>query len=484
MVQIPGLFIQAGWFLPCLAFLMFAVMGLCSSLFLSRSITKIVGNSDLSKRVEYILLLQQLLPRWLYLAGVFSFCCVFISMNVSNIVVSAQVMDDILLVAARKTCALILYPASLGPTMCVSADDDAIIDDSPFGDDVYPISFGYLIVAVLTLPLSYVNLDNNVIFQIGGVALIIICVVTWVANFCAMGLVTPIPTFAGEGGDYSNVLSTVLFNYGFVTTVPSWLNEKSPSVGAARTLTVAVCLSTALFLLLGIFGALSPLNVGSSTGLLGLLVSSGTPGVWTISKVGVYVFPAANLMTSIPVFSVVIRYNLVNSGLLRPLFANLASIGTPWILSLPFYAGNQLSLVVNWSSALFFAIVNFLFPTYLYWKQRQIYQRAAFDKPEDWTQLAEPSRCCTSEVEEYLPKGINTTLLLSGDHGLQAPMLAQVGDDDDEEEAEKGVAEDIRPTPGWFRAYVPDVVVCKILFGLGVIIAGMSLGMQIFDPQS
>jgi hypothetical protein len=50
---------------------------------------------------------------------------------------------------------------------------------------------------------------------------------------------------------------TVVFNYGFVATVPSWLNEKGPDVSPSATLWTAVTGSTILFVLLGVFGALA-----------------------------------------------------------------------------------------------------------------------------------------------------------------------------------------------------------------------------------
>jgi hypothetical protein len=46
----------------------------------------------------------------------------------------------------------------------------------------YVISLGYLIVAVLTIPLGYLNLDDNIYVQIGGIILLTVCVLVWVAQ--------------------------------------------------------------------------------------------------------------------------------------------------------------------------------------------------------------------------------------------------------------------------------------------------------------
>jgi hypothetical protein len=79
-------------------------------------------------------------------------------------------------------------------------------------------------------------------------------------QFCVIGLSTSLmPTLVlGQGiTPYTQVLATVMFNYGFVATMPSWLNEKHPSVSVETTTLGSVTFATALYLLLGFFGALS-----------------------------------------------------------------------------------------------------------------------------------------------------------------------------------------------------------------------------------
>jgi len=88
--------------------------------------------------------------------------------------------------------------------------------------------------------------------------------------------------------------------------------------------------------------------------------------MWAVSQVFTVIFVAANLLVSIPVFSVIVRYNLVNAGIMPLWAANVVSIGTPWALSLVFYAGNQLTELLNWSSALLFVLVNIVLPLALY----------------------------------------------------------------------------------------------------------------------
>ncbi len=253
----------------------------------------------------------------------------------SNIVLASQVIDDVLLVTAKKTCALELLPK--WGFLCISEDQTGtIISDSPFGTSAYTISLGYLLVALIAAPLSYMALDNNVVFQVAGVLLICISVLIWVLNFAVMGLsFSNLPAFVTASNAppgpswfsnaYSQVIPNVLFNFGFVTTCPSWFNEKAATATVKGTVPWAVVISTFLYLLLGFFGALAPLDYSGGATLLSVLVDPSTPNVWLLSKVAVYVFPASNLITSIPVFAVMIRYNLVNGGLMTPFWGNMVS---------------------------------------------------------------------------------------------------------------------------------------------------------------
>jgi hypothetical protein len=134
----------------------------------------------------------------------------------------------------------------------------------------YTISAGFALVALICVPLSYVSIDNNIVYQVVGVGLNALCVFIWAANFTALGLdaanmpaFAPSPGAGGAGGAggggstgswiaqaYGPLLPTVLFNYGFVATCPSWANEKGPGVSVTRTFAASCVLATFLYLLL------------------------------------------------------------------------------------------------------------------------------------------------------------------------------------------------------------------------------------------
>ncbi len=126
--------------------------------------------------------------------------------------------------------------------------------------------------------------------------------------------------------------------------------------------------ATVQFFLVAVFGALAlpPAAFAGGAEVLTVIDSPKAKeyGVWAISRVMTYVFPVANILTSIPVFSIIIRYNLLQlKGLTVPVWlANVFAVVLPWVVTLPFYVGDSLDLLINWSSAIFFTLLNMLFP--------------------------------------------------------------------------------------------------------------------------
>ena len=80
------------------------------------------------------------------------------------------------------------------------------------------------------------------------------------------------------------VLSTVIFNWGFLTTVPSWLNEKRPDVSVSRATWVSILLSLVIFLILG-FGGGMGLDLPNGENLLAALNDPDAPNILLTSQV-------------------------------------------------------------------------------------------------------------------------------------------------------------------------------------------------------
>eukprot|EP00493_Phyllostaurus_siculus_P009773 UN09904 len=113
----------------------------------------------------------------------------------------------------------------------------------------------------MAIPCGRWNLDDNMIIQVVAFALTIVCWIFWilVSMLTAPGdAFTTLPAINRTStGSQAAVLGTILFNFGFVTTVPSWVNEKKPHVSVNKSLWYATISCVAVFFLVGIPGAIS-----------------------------------------------------------------------------------------------------------------------------------------------------------------------------------------------------------------------------------
>ena len=361
MVQIPGLYQSAGWVLPTALFFLFSWLAGVVSLYLVRAIALLPGNRRLQQRVEFAEIARAALPRWAYLATMALIIFNLLASNTSAVVVSAQTMDATLLAAAGHTCAVYVYPAHA--PACVARDQVPSGSNSAFGGD-YVISLGWMVVLIITIPLGLLNLDDNIWVQIGGMVLLSATIAVWTVQFIFFsGLeLERTPTFDLSGA--AGALSTIAFNYGLILTIPSWLAEKGPGVRVSSSIWLALSVGTAQFLILGLLGAWA-LDFSGGNDVLAVITDPATPRMLLVSKIGAFVLPLAALITGIPIFSIIIRYNLLQLGV--PILpANLFSVGLPWLLSLVFFAGNQLNDLITWSSAVLTIILNFVLPVALY----------------------------------------------------------------------------------------------------------------------
>ena len=89
------------------------------------------------------------------------FVALFLTLNVASIIESAQTTDQLLVFYAGKSCGMELFP-DFGKLFCVH---DLGNFDSPFGSGVWVISLGFLLTLSVVLPLSFLNLDENIIVQ-------------------------------------------------------------------------------------------------------------------------------------------------------------------------------------------------------------------------------------------------------------------------------------------------------------------------------
>lgn len=233
------------------------------------------GNARHTQRYELSKLTAALLPRWASNAFTATLCFALTALNISQIIVISQTMDSAMLLGFKKTCAIVLQPgtADYGGQrfVCLSADNDAISTNSPFGDS-YVLSLGWAVTAAFVIPFSLRNLgetpggvggagatgyswphssptasrppprppvprcqpraDDNIVVQVGGFVVFTLCMAIIIAQFLVLGpssanatVIEPILSPVAEAAAYIPSFETVLANYFFVITIPSWLNE-------------------------------------------------------------------------------------------------------------------------------------------------------------------------------------------------------------------------------------------------------------------
>mmetsp|Transcript_9875 Transcript_9875/g.19306 ORF Transcript_9875/g.19306 Transcript_9875/m.19306 type:complete len:286 (-) Transcript_9875:235-1092(-) len=117
-----------------------------------------------------------------------------------------------------------------------------------------------------------------------------------------------------------------------------------------------------MFFVIGLFGALAMEFKGDSD----LLTTLTDRGVADYARITTYFFPLCSLVTSIPVFSIIMRYNLIENKVCSTWTANFWSVLFPWLLSLLVYGGTTINYVLNWAGIITVGPLNFIVPIWIY----------------------------------------------------------------------------------------------------------------------
>lgn len=177
--------------------------------------------------------------------------------------------------------------------------------------------------------------------------LVFAVVFVWVGLFGHWGLeAARVPVI---GTELTNLLGVCVFNYAIITSIPSWVNEKREDVSIHRVMGLSMSLALGLFILIGVIGGMAfpPWFKDSDQTLLNKLQDSGN----VLAHITFYLFPVVVNMTSIPVFAIMQRYNLIEAGVCGPKMAGFLGVVLPWLVCIPFYTGQGFSNVVNWSNS-------------------------------------------------------------------------------------------------------------------------------------
>jgi amino acid permease len=264
MVLIPSVFAQSGWLFPTVLFVVTGSLSALSVLYLAKSLTLIPGNEKLQKRMEFAPLIKMLFPSWLYRITFFGLLLLLQITNIGSIVISAQTMDYTAMTIGGKTCALTLYSNTWSGSYAplsgsyIAGDSNAVhpvfqcivsgrnstsTKDSVFGED-YVLSIGYVIVAIIVIPMGIFNLEDNIWVQKGGFVGLVFCVIAWLVQFMFVsGIDTSLTPAIGDYSSWGPSISLIVFNFGFTLTVPSWIHEKEPSISTSSSVWASVIIS-------------------------------------------------------------------------------------------------------------------------------------------------------------------------------------------------------------------------------------------------
>ncbi|RIA85242.1 hypothetical protein C1645_697955, partial [Glomus cerebriforme] len=353
---VPILFESAGLITPLIMFGVTVMLACSSSLLLIEAIGSIPGNEKFQKKIEYISLFSILIDN--KLIRIITYLIFFLSiesMIIATIALTSQSFDAILIRFAGGTCGIGIYPDK--GWICVHNLDF----NSPFDDRIMIATCGFMITFILVLPMAFCNLGENVKVQIISFIILIFVIITWIIA-CIMNGLKPdrIPLI---GSDHSLLVGTVLFNYAFITTVPSMVNDLNRNVSIRKVIWISVGITTLAYVLIGILGAMS-FQYDFSSNIISEIRNSKIRNIFT--DMATLLFPLGGLLASIPADTIVVRYNLVRSEICNYPIATFISLVIPWCIALPFQTGVWLNIFSNWTSLLFISTTNFLLPFCLF----------------------------------------------------------------------------------------------------------------------
>lgn len=366
MLQFPFLFQQAG-IIPTIVCILFVF--LCSTLngtLLADSIASIPGNKNFTRNVEFSTAFRLTAgDSWYILAeGLFVISCVV--QACAGLVEAAQSLDSILAsYLLGSTWAFQFYPeVKLIPWTPVNCHDDGVatpeatLGCTPFGGDgMLVLSLGFLLTTFIFLPLGTANLKETIFVQLIAFGSMAFLLSEFSFEFLERGFPTEVPWF---GHHTKQLAGIVLFNYAYIITVPSWLNEKKPDVSVNRIIWGTSTLASLIYIGFGLVGAMSFDHISSNA-----LVMLASSKVHYVTRICAALFGITIIGSGVPVFCVIIKNTLINSNVCSPNWAFFWGALFPYIASWMLYQGTALANLLNWTGLVVNGLVCFLLPMIL-----------------------------------------------------------------------------------------------------------------------
>ncbi|CAG8781334.1 26104_t:CDS:2, partial [Racocetra persica] len=161
---------------------------------------------------------------------------------------------------------------------------------------------------LFVIPMTWMRLSNNAKIQVVSFCTIIFVIFAWISGLIINGLDPKRIPLIGE--NQSQGVGIVMFNYAFITTVPSLANELEKDGSIRKIVYTSVLVTTFGYIFLGILGAMS-FDLDLSTNIITTIRQSKMRE--SLFGFSTYLFPMI-LLVSVPINVIVIRYNLVRTG--------------------------------------------------------------------------------------------------------------------------------------------------------------------------
>jgi hypothetical protein len=365
LIVIPAIISQSGWVTPTILTIIMWFISIFASLILCECISLIPGNNNFQGRIELTGLVKFHFGKIFYfiILSILNIC--LLSLNIASIIATSQSLDFAILKLIGHSCGLEFYPSV--KFLCINTPVHNHV--TPFGDEIRIISIGIIIVLLLIVPLGYINLNNNIFVQEIAFLSIIFIVILWTIDFIRIGIL-------GNGfftewtniDDQKQVLGAVMFNFVVAVAIPSWVNEKKLNVNPRIVIFLSITIAGFLFLYTGILGSNAFIYPNNMTFLTAII---NCKKCFILSIISAYFLPCAVFLTSVPVYSIIVKYNLIENKICGKVMAFFISVIVPWLIAVPFYTGSGLIQVINWASLFLQSSINFLLPIIIYIKVKR-----------------------------------------------------------------------------------------------------------------
>jgi amino acid permease len=358
-LAIPIVYQQAG-VIPTIAIMtVFMCVSSFASTMLVDAMARVPGNHAFDERMEFSPLVKHYFGRVAHFLFQILLYFTLQSLTVTSINVCAESMDSLFVFVIGKSAAFEFYP-DFG--FHLIEDAGAMYDGGGFY-----LSVGFCLILVLSLPMGFFNLDDNIWVQ-------------WVSFF---GLITFMSEFMFDyvfvermmpektpllGSNFAQLSSVFITAWGYPMLIPSWANEMHPTVYPHVNMAIwgSAAVTESGYIAFSLLASWAYPYIKSDDFLDE--VNSRHPIV--VTQLCVYLFALFIIMPGIPVNCITARYNLYVGGLLGKRLSYAVGVVFPWLVAPIFAQGPLFSAFLNWSALIFVGFVNFIVPFMLFFAAR------------------------------------------------------------------------------------------------------------------